>query len=122
VQPAVYILASRPHGTLYIGVTSNLPHRIWQHSHREGNGFAARYGVDRLVWFENHDGMEPAIQREQKLKHWLRQWKIELIEAVNPFWHPLNPETGEVCIDDEYTSTLGPRVEPEDDVALGGLR
>ena len=88
-QPCVYILASRRHGTLYIGVTSNLLARIVQH--REGliPGFTRRYGVKHLVHFEVFDTMEAAIVREKRLKEWRRAWKIELIEARNENWDDL---------------------------------
>ena len=88
-QPCVYILASRRHGTLYIGVTSNLLARTVQH--REGliPGFTRRYGVSRLVWYEVHDTMESAILREKRLKEWRRAWKIDLIEAHNEDWADL---------------------------------
>ncbi|MBW6527412.1 GIY-YIG nuclease family protein [Sphingomonas sp. RHCKR7] len=85
-QPCVYVLASRRHGTLYIGVTSNLLARIAQH--REGliPGFASRYGAVRLVWYETADTMEAAIAREKQLKKWKRDWKLRLIEEANPAW------------------------------------
>ncbi|KQU61837.1 endonuclease [Sphingomonas sp. Leaf339] len=88
-QPCVYILASRRHGTLYIGVTSNLLARIVQH--REGliPGFTQRYGVRQLVWYEMHDTMDAAILREKRMKEWWRAWKIELIEARNEQWDDL---------------------------------
>jgi len=89
MEPAVYILASMPRGTLYIGATSNLPARVAQH--REGNipGFTARYGVKRLVYFERHARMMDAIRRERQLKQWRRAWKIRLIETANPHWRDL---------------------------------
>ncbi len=89
ILPCVYILASRRHGTLYIGVTSNLLARIVQH--REGliPGFTQRYGVRHLVWYEMHGTMESAILREKRLKEWRRAWKIELIEARNEQWDDL---------------------------------
>jgi putative endonuclease len=92
--PCVYILASRRHGTLYIGVTSNLLARVVQH--REGliPGFTRRYGVKRLVWYEAHDTMEAAIQREKRLKEWRRAWKIQLIEAHNEYWADLGSTLG----------------------------
>jgi putative endonuclease len=82
----VYILASRRNGTLYIGVTSDLPRRV--HEHREGSidGFTKRYGVKQLVWYEAHDTAEGAILREKRLKRWNRAWKIGLIEKDNPGW------------------------------------
>ena len=89
---AVYIMASRKHGTLYIGVTSDLVNRVAQH--REGviDGFTKRYGVKRLVWFERHDGIIEAIQREKSLKKYRREGKINLIEAENPNWYDLFPD------------------------------
>ena len=88
-HPCVYILASGRHGTLYIGVTSNLPARIAQH--REGliPGFTSRYGVTRLVWFAVADTMDVAIGREKKMKKWNRDWKVRLIEEGNPQWADL---------------------------------
>jgi len=88
-QPAVYILASRRNGTLYIGVTSNLAKRIWEHRDNLVGGFTERYGVHRLVWYEVHESMESAIQREKRLKEWKRRWKLELIERTNPNWEDL---------------------------------
>jgi len=93
-QLCVYILASQPHGALYIGVTSNLMARLWQHRESEGPGFTLRYGVHRLVRFEMFGDMEHAITREKQLKRWHRQWKINLIERDNPDWHDLAPELG----------------------------
>ncbi len=89
--PCVYILASRRHGTLYIGVTSNLLARLVQH--REGliPGFTKAYGVHRLVWYEFYDRMIEAIDREKALKKWRRDWKVELIEQMNPDWSDLYP-------------------------------
>ncbi|MDP1027939.1 GIY-YIG nuclease family protein [Sphingomonas sp. KR1UV-12] len=88
-QPCVYILASGPHGTLYVGVTSNLLGRLVQH--REGliPGFTSRYGVIRLVWYAVADTMEAAIVREKQLKNWRRDWKLALIERDNPDWQDL---------------------------------
>jgi putative endonuclease len=85
-QPCVYILASQTHGTLYIGVTSDLIARL--HQHRTGSvpGFTSRYRVHRLVRFEMFGDMEGAILREKQLKRWHRQWKINLIESENPQW------------------------------------
>ena len=87
--PCVYILASGSYGTLYIGVTSDLIARLWQHRHNATPGFASRYGVCRLVYFESYDDMERAILREKQLKNWRRAWKINLINAANPDWHDL---------------------------------
>lgn len=88
-QPAVYILASKYNGTLYIGVTSNLIQRIWQHKNDLVEGFTEKYGVHALVYFELHGDMPTAIQREKQLKKWDRQWKIDLIEKTNPMWKDL---------------------------------
>jgi putative endonuclease len=89
---AVYIMASRKHGTLYVGVTSGLRNRVAQH--REGliPGFTQRYGVKRLVWFEPHESISTAIQRETSLKRYKREWKINLIERDNPNWDDLFPQ------------------------------
>jgi putative endonuclease len=85
----VYIMTNRPNGTLYIGVTSDLPRRIWEH--REGlvEGFTKRHGLKRLVYVERHDAIGSAIQRETSLKRWPRAWKINLILAQNPYWNDL---------------------------------
>jgi putative endonuclease len=82
----VYILASQPHGTLYVGVTSDLVQRIWEHKSKAVRGFTSKYGVDRLVWFETHQDWEFAIRREKQIEEWKRAWKIQLIEADNPQW------------------------------------
>ncbi len=87
----VYLLASRPYGTLYIGTTSDLARRIWEHKIRAVPGFTARYGVDRLVWFEAHASAEAAMLREKRIKEWKRDWKINLIERDNPRWIDLYP-------------------------------
>lgn len=91
-SPCVYIVASAPRGTLYIGVTSNLPARVWQHSNGQVDGFTKRYRLHTLVWYEVHDGMESAILREKALKAWKRIWKIQLIETANPNWRDLYPD------------------------------
>ncbi|MBS0193702.1 MAG: GIY-YIG nuclease family protein [Proteobacteria bacterium] len=88
-HPCVYILASDRNGTLYVGVTSNLVQRIWQHREHLAEGFTKRYGVDHLVWYEQHESMESAIIREKQIKAWKRQWKLDLIESVNPYWNDL---------------------------------
>lgn len=84
-----YIMASRSH-TLYIGVTSDLHKRVFQHKWKEHDGFTARYNCDRLVWFEGHDDVSKAIAREKQLKGWKRIRKIELIESINPVWIDLS--------------------------------
>ena len=88
-QPAVYILASQRNGTLYIGVTSDLIRRIHDHKSDVVAGFTKKYGVHRLVFFEEQGDAISAIQREKNLKHWIRSWKIELIEKTNPTWRDL---------------------------------
>ena len=88
-QPAVYMLASQRNGTLYIGVTSDLVQRIWQHKNDIFEGFTKEYGVHMLVWFELHEDMENAIIREKRLKKWNREWKLRLIEEKNPEWKDL---------------------------------
>ena len=91
-QPVVYILASKPYGTLYIGVTSNLAGRIEAHRNGSVDGFTKQYGVHMLVYFEVHAHMYEAIQREKRLKKWNREWKIRLIEELNPEWKDLARE------------------------------
>jgi putative endonuclease len=81
-----YLLASKPHGTLYTGSTADLVRRVWEHKVKAVPGFTAKYGVDRLVWFERHDSLEAAVLRERRIKSWKRAWKIELIEKDNPHW------------------------------------
>ena len=87
--PCVYMLASKRNGTLYVGVTSDLVQRVWQHRSALAEGFTMRYGVHRLVWYEVHETMESAILREMALKKWNRAWKIRLIEETNPAWKDL---------------------------------
>ena len=85
----VYIMTNAPNGTLYVGVTSDLARRAWEH--REGlvDGFTKRYGLKRLVYAERHDDIQLAIQREKLLKHWSRSWKVQLILRENPEWEDL---------------------------------
>jgi putative endonuclease len=87
--PAVFILASRRNGTLYIGVTSNLQARIWQHKNGTHEGFTKKYNVHMLVYHELHGDMPAAITREKQLKKWNRAWKLRLIEEGNPEWRDL---------------------------------
>ena len=82
----VYILANEKNGTLYVGVTSNLVKRIWQHKNKFVEGFSKRYDLDKLVYYEVFDNIENAIEREKKLKNWHRQWKINLINQYNSDW------------------------------------
>jgi putative endonuclease len=90
-MPFVYLLASKPYGTLYVGSTFELARRVWQHKTRAAPGFAAKYSVDRLVWFETHEHLETALVRERQIKKWKRDWKINLIERENPHWADLYP-------------------------------
>jgi putative endonuclease len=85
-QPAVYILANKRNGTLYVGVTSDLVKRIWEHKNNMVEGFTKQYNVHQLVWYELHESMESAIMREKRLKDWKRVWKLELIESKNSDW------------------------------------
>ena len=87
--PAIYILASKKNGTLYIGVTSQLKKRIWEHKHNRIDGFTEKYQVHQLVYFEIYENMYTALVREKQLKKWNRQWKINLIENENPDWKDL---------------------------------
>ena len=102
-QPCVYILASRRNGTLYVGVTSDLIKRVWQHKEDLADGFTKRYGVHTLVWYEPHDSMESAIGREKAIKEWKRRWKLELIEKENPEWRDLY---------EALLKETGPRLSP----------
>jgi putative endonuclease len=85
----VYILTNRPNGVLYVGVTSDLVKRIWQHRENSVDGFTKRHGLKRLVYFERYDRIQTAIQREKNIKHWSRAWKVGLIVAGNPEWRDL---------------------------------
>ena len=93
-QPTVYLLASQRNGTLYTGVTSILPARIYQHRNDLIPGFTREYGVKLLVWFEQHATMESAITREKRIKKWNRAWKLQLIEKDNPEWRDLAEDLG----------------------------
>ena len=86
----VYILANRKHGTLYVGVTNSLETRVWQHKSKRAGTFTRRYGVDRLMWFEEFRDVTNAIARETEIKGWLRSRKIELVERDNPEWDDLS--------------------------------
>ena len=88
----VYILASRPGGTLYVGVTNDLIRRVFEHRTGAVPGFTKRYGIKTLVYFERHETIAAAIQREKNIKHWPREWKIELIVSMNPDWRALFDE------------------------------
>ena len=88
-QPCVYLLASKRNGTLYTGVTSNLLKRVGEHQSNLVEGFTRKYEVHTLVWYELHESMESAIQREKAIKNWKRAWKINVIEETNPRWRDL---------------------------------
>ena len=85
----VYILASSRNGTLYIGVTTDLIKRIWEHKQECSDGFTKKYNVKQLVWYEQHKSIESAIKREKALKEWQRNWKLRIIEELNPEWNDL---------------------------------
>ena len=85
----IYIVTNRPNGTPYVGVTSNLARRAWEHREGVADGFTKRYGLKRLVYAEPHDTIEAAIQREHNIKHWPRAWKVQLILKENPGWGDL---------------------------------
>jgi putative endonuclease len=90
--PSVYILASKPNGVLYIGVTSDLVARVSEHKQKLLPGFTQKFGVHTLVYFENFETMDAAIQRETRLKKWNRAWKVRLIQQMNPDWRDLFDE------------------------------
>jgi putative endonuclease len=92
VRQFLYILASRPGGALYVGVTNNLSRRLYEHKNKLIKGFTAQYGIDKLVHFEVYDSAYPAIQREKNIKHWPRAWKTRLIAQSNPTWRDLYDE------------------------------
>ena len=85
----VYILASKPRGSIYVGVTTDLVRRVWQHREGQADGFTKRYWIKRLVYFEEHATAESAIAREKRLKRWRRSWKDKLIESANREWRDL---------------------------------
>ncbi len=90
--PCVYVLASKRNGTLYVGVTSDLVKRVWEHKNDLVEGFTAKYGVHLLVYYEMHADMLGAITREKQIKKWDRSWKLKLVERNNPEWKDLWPE------------------------------
>ena len=91
-QPAIYIISNLHNTVLYIGVTSNLVQRIYQHKEKLVEGFSKQYNLSKLVYFELYDDMEVAILREKELKRWQRKWKEELIDKMNPSWKDIYPE------------------------------
>ena len=88
----LYLLASKPRGTIYAGVTNDLVRRLYEHRNKLAHGFTKTYDVKMLVYYERHDTPRPAIQREKNIKHWPRQWKINLIEGMNPAWRDLTKD------------------------------
>ncbi|MDP4010624.1 MAG: GIY-YIG nuclease family protein [Candidatus Roizmanbacteria bacterium] len=88
-KSAVYILANKRNGTLYIGVTADLVKRIWQHKNKLVSGFSSKYDLHMLIYYEPFDNIEHAISREKQLKAWKRKWKLALIESMNPDWNDL---------------------------------
>ena len=92
MQPCVYIMTNQRNGTLYIGVTSDLTKRVWQHKNEVVDGFTKKYKLHSLVWYEPHETMESAIAREKALKYWHRVWKVRIIEQMNPDWCDLYNE------------------------------
>jgi putative endonuclease len=90
----VYLMASKRNGTLYVGVTSDLIKRVWEHKGKVVEGFTTKYDIGTLVWYEVHESAESAITREKQIKKWNRQWKLRLIEAMNPGWWDLY---GQIC-------------------------
>jgi putative endonuclease len=109
-QPCVYILAGRRHGTLYIGVTSDLAGRMHQHRSGTVRGFTSKHHVHRLVHFEMAETMEAAIAREKQLKAWRRAWKIALIEKDNPFWEDRAIEFGFAPVPAHPSSKLSAKI------------
>ena len=85
----VYIITNGRNGTLYTGVTADLPKRIWEHKNKKVEGFSTKYGLAKLVWYEVHDDINEAIKREKQLKKWERKWKLRIIEENNPQWKDL---------------------------------
>jgi putative endonuclease len=92
IRGYVYILASRPYGTLYVGVTNDLLRRTWEHRTHCVSGFTTKHEVTRLVWFECHESIVAAITREKQIKEWRRDWKVNLIQQANPEWRDLYGE------------------------------
>ena len=85
-QPVIYILSNKKNGTLYVGVTTNLIQRIWQHKNKISVGFSGKYELDKLVYYELHEDIKNAILREKQIKKWRREWKLNLINQQNPHW------------------------------------
>lgn len=88
-QPAVYIITNKPNGVLYIGVTSDLVKRVWEHKNKLVDGFSNKYNLQYLVYYEVHEDMSEAIVREKQIKKWNREWKVNLVNEINPEWSDL---------------------------------
>ena len=97
-QPCVYILTNKRNGTLYVGVTSNLPKRIWEHKNKVVKGFTQKYGLNSLDWYERHETMGSAIKREKAIKFWLRYWNLKTLEEMNPDLRDTGIRQHEVCM------------------------
>jgi len=93
-----YIMASGPYGTLYTGSTDSLSKRVYEHREKIRGGFTAKYGVDKLVWFQNFETREGAFRRERQIKEWRRRWKVQLIEEMNPEWKDLGEELNNLLV------------------------
>ena len=104
----VYLLTSKPYGSLYIGWTTNLARRVREHKNKAVPGFTTKYGVDRLVWFENHDDREVALRREKQIKGWNRAKKVTLIKSVNPKWWDLSAGWGKPYSSEEWRAGKEP--------------
>ena len=118
-NPCVYILASRIHGTLYVGVTSDLHGRLQEHVQGIFEGFTKKYGIKMLVYYETHLDMETAIRREKQLKKWNRAWKLRLIESMNPAWADLYDTKLDTVLDGPADVRRGGG-GTADDIGLGG--
>lgn len=88
-RPAIYIMTNRRNGTLYVGVSTELVLRVYQHRESLVEGFTKRYGLARLVYYEWHADVASAIRREKRVKRWRREWKLRLVESMNPYWRDL---------------------------------
>jgi putative endonuclease len=112
----VYLMASQRNGTLYAGSCEDLGVRVEQHKAKHFGGFTAKYGVDKLVWFESHPTREQAFRRERQIKEWKRLWKLQLIEARNPNWVDLFPDLERLIMEDDirglYEFLPGSRLSP----------
>ncbi len=110
--PAVYIMAKLHRGTMYVGVTSNLWSRVWDHKNKRYDGFTADRDLDKLVWYAHFHSMEDAIAREKWLKRWHRAWKFRIIEEMNPEWLDLHDEIDAVATLVETKVLAPPRPSP----------